>query len=563
MNEGATARRAVVGVLAMTLLTTACGLTSYRDLVVTAEADGAVGVAVPSPPSGGATTSVGSPSDASDDAVATGATPSPTPAVTGSSPSGPVPARGPGSSASTPAGSRPAASGSTSTAPNNQPAPASGGSPAPANGGGPAPSASPSASPGPARPSQAPAPAGLSGDPVKVGFIKLSSFRNLNTSFGFEGPDFGDSDGQVKALVDDINARGGLDGRPVEFVVEEYVTEQASSSNEEQICTAMAQDHKVFAVVLAGQIHESTRACYSAAGVLTLDPSAFTFDDDLYAANSPFYWSPTNPDYSRIMRTLVPALDNQKFFAPLAGRGEVGTSLGVVRWDDPFAERVLETDLKPALAKIGVTVDQEYAVDNTDAGTIQQGLINAILVFRTQGVNRVMFVGGNPLAPFFFLVADNEGYRPRYAVTTLEGPAISSETTPEQMRDAIGIGFNPIHDVLDAQFPFPSTNSEEVRCLGVLADAGHTFTKRGNAELALGYCDSLALLKRASAGFATDLSVTRFAANAERISSAVSATTFDVAYGPGRHDGANAYRLLVADPGCLCFGYASDPVPFR
>jgi hypothetical protein len=408
----------------------------------------------------------------------------------------------------------------------------------------------------------APAPPhqGLTSDAVKIAFIKLGSWQNLGANFGVVSIDWGDIDAQAKILVEWINANGGIDGRKVEYIVEEYKQEDASPDVEAQLCQRIADDFGAWAVVLQGQIHLSTRECYAKKGVLMLDPSPFSFDDDLYAQISPMYFSPSTPSITRVARALPGALHERGWFTPMVERSESETKLGIVRWDSPYALRVLEQDLTPALDALGEEIALVHAIDSSDAGTIQSGITNGIVRFRAEGINRVIFVGGNPIAPLWFLNAEQHNFTPRYGLTTFDGPAHTTQQTPNQMRDAMGIGFNPVHDVHDDQFAFPSPeNPTEQFCINLLADGGQEFAARASAEIGLAYCESLLLLRAGAVGLGASLSAGNWATQVESLGTSFrAAVSFANRFAPGRHDGGRGYRLTEHRADCTCFNYVGD-----
>jgi ABC-type branched-subunit amino acid transport system substrate-binding protein len=406
---------------------------------------------------------------------------------------------------------------------------------------------------------------GVTDDTIRLGFITLTSFQNLGSNLGFTVADKGDVAQQIRDLSSWINDNGGIAGRRIEPSIRVYKQEEASPGAEAQLCNAFADDDKVFGVMLYGQIHESTRYCYAGKGVLMIDPTPFTYDSVLYQEVAPFLWNPEFPNYSKVMRTLPGALHRADYFKPMSSRNETDVKLGVVHWDSPFANRVLQRDLVPALEAVGQKVTSAYGVDGSSVATIQNGLSNAITRFRQAGVNRVVFIGGSPLAPFFFQTAESNNFRPRYGMTSLENPRHSSSDrgTPAQMADAVGIGFNIDTDVRDQDVAMPATSTERT-CLEVLRKKGHTFEKRENANYALAVCSSLLLLQQGGKTITDGITAPLWAAHAERLGSSFKpAMWYSATFGPGRHDGNNQYRPLRFDRSCQCFRYTGDLANFR
>lgn len=523
------------------MLASACGSTAYRDAVAVDDPTGGVAAgglgalpegAVVDPETGDVV-------DADTGEVLVGASEH--------EPTGTSAPSGMASSGGASAGSASGQSGSAGSG-------GSAGQPAPAGGqGGQAPS------------SGAERPAEL--EPVKVGFIWLKSTREFQEALGFSSSKLGPLDQIAEALAGWINARGGLGGRPVVPVMADYFMEEASAEREAQICNRMADDEGVEAMVFQGQIHGATRYCYAGKGVTMLDPAPFVFDDDLYAETAPYYWSPTYPNYARLVRALVPNLVGRDFFEPMQSRGELDVSVGVVMWDSPAEKRIYETDLAPTLAANGIEVALTHAVDPSNAGTVQNGLANGVIRFRNARINRVLFIGGSPLAPFWYLNAEQGGYRPRYGVTTLDGPrhTENSQTNPRQMDDAIGIGLAPINDVHDPQYAFPGHNDTELLCLDITKDVWQ-YNTRADAQAMLAYCESLLLLKAGAEASGQPFEPVTWAAGAERLGPFTAAASFASSFGPGKHDGGDVFREITHNRTCptpgttgSCFTYTSGP----
>lgn len=86
---------------------------------------------------------------------------------------------------------------------------------------------------------------GVSEDTIQVGF--LAPDLELLLELGLIDLDRGDMQVVVDALVDDVNARGGINGRQLEGHLEYFNPVNATSANE--ACLKMTDDFEVFAVV--------------------------------------------------------------------------------------------------------------------------------------------------------------------------------------------------------------------------------------------------------------------------------------------------------------------------
>lgn len=409
---------------------------------------------------------------------------------------------------------------------------------------------------------------GATADTIKVGLTYITSFQSLGSSLGFTVPAKGDVPAQAQVLADWINANGGIAGRDVEVVIRGFKQEESSPGVEQQLCNALADDEGVFVVALIGMIQESTRYCYASKRVLTIDISTFTYDTTVYSETAPYLWSLEMSDYSHLARTLPGALDEQGYFAPMASRDETATSVGVLIWDTPFTKRVVSRDLEPALAAVGQDINVLATVDGASISTIQKGLSDAVVKFRDAGVNRVMFVGGSPLQPFFYQTAENESFRPRYGVTSIDQPRFAANPDeggyPLQAVDMVGIGVAPDVDVEDDQMPLGSMNANEKACLDILAEHGHVHEARKNANVILGFCGALLMLQQGAATITNGITPELWAAHAERnLANFVSPLNERVDFGAGDHAGPNHYRPMKWFEDCSCIRYVGPSRPLR
>ena len=97
-------------------------------------------------------------------------------------------------------------------------------------------------------------------------------------------------EGQIEALVDHVNANGGVGGRDVEPVIEVFNALQDTPSKEEELCLGFTQDAEVFAVMLTGQFQENARPCYADAET----PRASTARSSRSTTQPSRSWRPTS-----------------------------------------------------------------------------------------------------------------------------------------------------------------------------------------------------------------------------------------------------------------------------
>jgi hypothetical protein len=404
---------------------------------------------------------------------------------------------------------------------------------------------------------------GVTADSVKVGFIVIENTSAQASNNGFAAADSGDGRKIVGALVDYVNAHGGLGGKRVDPVFRATSINTASASSEQAICQAFSDDEKVFATVPMALIYDDTRRCYRNKGTVLIDTAGFPYDKGLYDELAPYYWSPGFADYDRLGQALVESVAARGYFSG------PDVKVGIAAYQNKSYQRVVNDVLKPALSRAGVSNPQVFFVDQTSLASTQQGTNSAVVSFQSSGVNRVLFVGASTLTTFFMNRAESVQYRPQYALTTYDAPAFlqlqtrssSGFVARPQLERSIGVGFVPASDVDNDKYPWPS--AQEKPCLDALAAKGIRFNTHYDSARALQYCSSLLFLKAAADKAGPALNVATYARAAEGLG-----TSFQSAVGladnasASRRATAGSYRPLGFDGGCGCFLYTGGLTPF-
>lgn len=429
----------------------------------------------------------------------------------------------------------------TGASPGGGPAPATGGEPGSPPGGGDA---------------EAPAP----GSPAAGGTIVIGVHDdNPGAAFGEFGVEGGPSSDQgvwIRAIVDWINANGGMGGRQVELV--HHVTESLNGSFDQQAeraCAFFTEDNDVVAVVSGARV-----PTLNLVDCLARHDTPLVWDFHFMADRATF---DAYPDHL-YMPSMVAADRLGVWIDAIAGAGFLdGGVVGVARYDTPIHDRFTNDVLAPALARNGSGITEQAAFSGAagaaSAADLSAQATNAIVRFRSRGVNRVVFVPTSAVMPLlFFAAAEAQGYRPRYSFTTYDVPAFQNDNVPrpEQFDGTIAFGWTPAGDVAFAQQPQPLPPPAQL-CVDITREA----TPTGNGSVRR-FCDGLFFLKHLFDNGAepTTAGIRR---GADALGAAfASPWTFATAFGPGRHDGAAVGRLLVYDlDGCECFTYAGGDIP--
>lgn len=390
---------------------------------------------------------------------------------------------------------------------------------------------------------------GVTTDSIRVGFITISNNSKMLGNYGVRGGAIGDTREQIDAVVADLNSRGIL-GRKIAPVYRDFDATPGLPDQFPTICTAFTQDEKVFAVLSPWNTTPAFHACLAKAGTLYITDGLEQEDIETIEEFKPYIATGLFAS-SRGAVALAHALHQQGFFAP-------GTKLGIVRTNTPTGQRVSDKHFKPALASFGVT-----PVDETTSGLNKAGS-DAAQRFAAKGIDRVAFITarGGPALGFMAGAQSQGNYNPRYGLASPDGPAFLAQNAPyTQMQGAVGAGWMPGGDVLDAEGP-PFTDAEK-RCLEVHKKAGTDYgTRNEGAMVALLFCDIAWLFEEAAVKAGSTLNAGSWAAGLAQLgTSHQTAATFGTNFAPGIFDGAFQFRALAYDdsPSCRCFRYTGPP----
>jgi hypothetical protein len=355
---------------------------------------------------------------------------------------------------------------------------------------------------------------------------------------------------EYEVLVDDLNARGGINGAKVVPVWYPIDPTAPASTQEQATCTLLTQDHHVFAAVVPQTHSPQILACFEKAGVVTIQHPGYTTGDDVVFAQNRHYLTGGNVNLTRVATVEIDALVAQGFL-------DKSSKIGLVRWDTPAHTRAANNALKPALARHGLKLTEEVATSPTysvaDAGVAARENQNAVLRMRTAGVDRVLFlgIGGSP-GFFFVTAAQSQGYYPRYGLSSNDMPdSLRQQADPRAFEGAVGVGWWPLADVSAGEQP--PLSADGARCKALLESKGQ--------RAALDGCDTINVFAKAATAAGGSLNRDTFMTALEGLGEWEPATMLRVHYGKDRHDGVSMARYLKFVDACTCMRYTSPAFP--
>ncbi|CAI7976521.1 Peripla_BP_6 domain-containing protein [Frankia sp. Hr75.2] len=252
------------------------------------------------------------------------------------------------------------------------------------------PASSPTSNAFPAPPAPAISP-GVTADSIKIGFV----YPDLEVVKQYVNIDHGDYQATFKALVDKVNAAGGINGRKIIPVY--GAVDVISPAGAQETCVKLTQDEKVFAVL--GSLNAEDSMCYVQTHKTAL------VGGDLTAERYAKAQAPWVSD----LRGGDELADGIELFT--ADNALAGKKLAVVAYRDDQAS--VDKVVLPALKRLQIPVTETGILDAdiSDAAAVSQQFNVFIQKFRAAGVDTVLLVGGSQTQ--FPAELEKTDYRPR------------------------------------------------------------------------------------------------------------------------------------------------------
>lgn len=377
---------------------------------------------------------------------------------------------------------------------------------------------------------------GVTPDTITIG-VSMLNF-DLLQEMGLTAAGWGDQQGVFQALVDDLNANGGILGRKVVAVYDYYSPIDAADA--ERACTVLTQDNEVFAAVLGfvGPLAGTADPCFVGTNTTPLVGGEQTPDELAQAAAPWFNVEPSTDDHtSNLLDLLVQAgrADGARVFV-VSHQASTG--------DEPL---VLE-----GLGARGIEVVGKAVLDANDGDTAAQDQLMQVISerIRADGADTVM-INGNPAA-------------------TIRGLGLNGLLDSVTIWSNNAAGLNNLGETFDhewARGAIASDGPSELDiwnddvfqdCVRVVNDAGIGADLRPTAELAdddenwfnpvRRYCGHLSLFAQIAAAAGPDLTPETFEQAAYTLTDFVLPGAPANSLSPTKPGARDLYRLTTFDP---------------
>lgn len=307
---------------------------------------------------------------------------------------------------------------------------------------------------------------------LKVG-VTYNNTDATNSALGFDDGSAVNQKAIIRALVKGVNARGGLQGRPLQVVEYEWnQTSENYSLDAATACETFTRDNKVALVLdTAFGVIAGFRECIAKAGIPVLQSS--NEGDDTASRNAPLH---ANTNGMTVDRNYAAVLQGLSASGYLNRRNKVG----VILEDCPYISRAYNRTLAPALSKLGQQPELtmlECTTGFDSAGAAGASVNNAILRFRRAAVDRVLMVSDFEAVVLLLFAqsAESQGYRPGFMLSSqAQAQVLRSQLPAGQQPQMRGVGGSRFGDVDDGQFSAPDRVCDSLARAGGLAAATYT-----------------------------------------------------------------------------------------
>ena len=368
-----------------------------------------------------------------------------------------------------------------------------------------------------------------------------------------------------RALISYVNKHGGVNGRSLTPVFQYYNPNDSAPYDQQSqaTCTALTEDKKVFAhlAIVSDLTFSACMEKHGTVGVETTEPGSAQA-----SALAPGVFYPGDLNLTALSALEADAFSVNGFFTK-------SSKIGVIQSDTADLDSARVHGLEAGLARHRLALSQVYRItpvnSNSDAALAIRDMLAAVLKFKSSGIDRVVFLidRGGASGPLQFMSdAEQQGYHPRYGLTTHDGPvALTGGNAPAaQLVGSVGVGFHPEQDVnVPAK---DQVSPAAASCLAILRQAKITLADAGQRGGALKYCEAVFFFVTVAKAAGTELTRSSFIRAGQSLGTAFS-DPFNlkgaVLFAGAPNDGVNLWQSMSYVQACSCFRSSGAPTSLR
>ena len=375
---------------------------------------------------------------------------------------------------------------------------------------------------------------GVTSNEIKLGIGIVNV--GAASAFGFNF-NIGNEQARYQALIDHVNAAGGIDGRKI---VPYYSTFDATNPDvdAQAACVNWTQDIGVFAVLVESQFPTSGQVCVIGQGHTPYITTQGT--DQAYYANGLFFSTQASDN-----RTLT---DEADF---LAGNGSLtGKTIGIVTGDGSDQQSVQDT-LIPRLKQLGYSVTDTEVIPSSTAGLQAEPI--AISNLKAAGVNFVIMAANVILAGPFVQAANRAGYNPQWGLSDFNNEINDQVASyyPSSFQGTVGLS---THRFAEYRAGAPLAPADQA-CINIVKPVDSTVLPPTNSafEVAMGDCATFNAFVAGVQRAGPNLTQASFLQGMDSIGTFTISGTQDGSFTATKHDAADYEQEVSWQQSCTCW----------
>jgi hypothetical protein len=396
---------------------------------------------------------------------------------------------------------------------------------------------------------------GVTKNTVKLGveYISTAELGAFANAAGVDAVGQTDMLQAYQAAAAAVNKAGGVaGGRRLVIVPRQRSTSESNATASQRTCAAFTEDDRVLLANLFYAQGSPSVQCLTSRGVVAIGGAAVEGGSQRdFQRFGGRYVSPGTVDTITAARGYVEGLLRQGFVTK-------SNKVGLLWFDFADFREAKDRGLLPALKAGGLALTSDYRAtyngSASDLGSIASQMQNAVLKFRSEGIDRVLTLDYQGTLQYFFMTsAENQGYRPKYGLATWsDAEFLRANGSAAQLAGSKGIGWMPGYDLAVRQLP---VDEPKRRCLVAMKAAGvPPLEAQTDTLIQLRACEEVFFAERLL-NTAADLSPRGLTAAAAALGKQPSYVGFADQFSASKLWGASAYRDLAFDSSCSCFAY--------
>jgi len=391
---------------------------------------------------------------------------------------------------------------------------------------------------------------GVTPDTIKLGVALVNLDYLSRTGVAATNGTVEDRTRVWQALVNDANSRGGAAGRQIELAVRDF--DPLSASSGADMCRALSEDEKIFAVITDVGIAEQIALCFTrqyGIPMIVYDAQDIT----TYDQSGGLVFT-TMPGNDRIVYNHALTLHQRGLLQ--------GKKIGIVSTAQGGSKAPERTEI-PALESFGYQIAHRSHLSD-DIPTAQSQIPVEINQMRSAGVNFLIWEGGPTYSNIWLNQAQKTGYNPTYSFDELGSGTddFAIQTVGEQI-DGYAWG---VRRRADRRTDAPTAPSDQA-CTDK-ASQGSGVAMGRTSDLywdTVQYCSQLSAFIDAANRTAPNPTRPNLAAAIANLGQRPDIETGPPGVGgswvPGKPDAADYQREMHHDPACRCWKPTGDWFP--